>query len=187
MEKKSDFIHSYMTKAEIIEEIKLRCSGIFGFISENEELFLSDDSNEIEYTLAVDKLIQWSGELNQHLNGLKGYKYVGFLSKAIKSETKRPLAPDEVENPNTPFFMQSVVLTGTLQSYPKREEIASLLRLYGADINASISKKTDIVIVGSGAGPSKMKKIKELKESGVEVRVMNEVEFLRILEEYNMK
>ena len=41
--------------------------------------------------------------------------------------------------------------------------------------------------MGSGAGPSKMKKIKELKESGVEIRVMNEEEFLRILEEYNMK
>lgn len=176
-----------MTKAEIIEEIKLRCSGIFGFISENEDLFLSDDSNEIEYTLAVDKLIQWSGELNQHLNGLKGYKYVGFLSKVIKSETKRPLAPDEVENPNTPFFMQSIVLTGTLQSFPKREDIASLLRLYGADINSSISKKTDIVIMGKGAGPSKMKKIEELKSEGVDIRVIEEPEFLEILEKYNIE
>lgn len=108
-------------------------------------------------------------------------------SKEIKGETKQPLNADEVENKNTSFFMKKVVLTGTLQSFPVREEVAELLKKYGADINSSISKKTQIVIVGAGAGPSKMKKIAELKEQGVDIKVWNETEFLHVLADEGIK
>lgn len=57
-----------------------------------------------------------------------------------------------------------------------------LLRSYGADINTSISSKTDIVIVGQGAGPSKMRKIEELREKGIDIRVIEEPELLQILD-----
>lgn len=57
-----------------------------------------------------------------------------------------------------------------------------LLRSYGADINTSISSKTDIVIVGQGAGPSKMRKIEELREKGADIRVIEEPELLQILD-----
>lgn len=83
--------------------------------------------------------------------------------------------------------MKKVVLTGTLQSFPVREEVAELLKKYGADINSSISKKTQIVIVGAGAGPSKMKKIAELKEQGVDIKVWNETEFLHVLADEGIK
>lgn len=110
-----------------------------------------------------------------------------FRGKEVKSETKKPLCDDEIKCKDTPFFHQKVVLTGTLFSYPRREEIACILRNYGADINTSLSKQTNIVIVGSGAGPSKMKKIEELQAKGSSIRVIYEPEFLEIIDKYNIK
>lgn len=110
-----------------------------------------------------------------------------FSGKQVDSETKKPLCDEQVDCKDTPFFHKKVVLTGTLFSYPKREEIACILRRYGADINTSISKVTDIVIVGSGAGPSKMKKIEDFNSQGCNIRVILEDELLEIMEKYNMK
>lgn len=107
--------------------------------------------------------------------------------REVLSETKKPLAAEEVENKDTPFFQKKVVLTGVLNSFPVREELACMLKRYGADINGSISKKTNIVIVGNGCGPSKMKKIEELQGQGVEIKVLYEPEFLDIIEKYNIK
>ena len=107
--------------------------------------------------------------------------------RKMSSETKKPLNPEDVENKETPFFNQKIVLTGILTYYPEREEIAEILRRYGADINTSISRKTNIVIVGAGAGPSKMKKIQELQEDGCEIKVLNEQELLDIMDKFNIK
>ena len=107
--------------------------------------------------------------------------------KNIEKETLRPLTDNEVENKETPFFKKKVVLTGTLSAFPKREVIADILKRYGADINTSISKLTDIVVVGAGAGPSKMKKIHDLNNNGCQIRVIEEDELLEIIEKYNIK
>lgn len=110
-----------------------------------------------------------------------------FRGKEVKSETKKPLCDDEIKCKDTPFFHQKVVLTGTLFSYPRREEIACILRNYGADINTSLSKQTNIVIAGSGAGPSKMKKIDDFNSQGCNIRVILEDELIEIMEKFNMK
>ena len=53
-----------------------------------------------------------------------------------------------------------VVLTGTLQRY-SRQEATELLERLGAQVTKTVSRKTDIVIVGERAG-SKLKKAQEL-------------------------
>ena len=63
----------------------------------------------------------------------------------------------------------------------QRSEAAELVRALGADINTSISKKTQIVVIGDGAGPSKLRKIKELQDQGIDIRIIYEEEFLQIL------
>ena len=176
-----------MEKKEIIEEIKLRASAIFNYVSEYESVFLSEDTSKMEYTLGVENLLRLSGELNQHINGLKGFKYVDAAAKLVKAVTKIPLSDSEIENKETPFYRKKVVFTGNLKSFPYREQIACIIKKYGADINSSISSKTDIVIVGSGAGPAKMKKIEELQSNGSPIRVIYEPEFLEIMEKYNIK
>lgn len=107
--------------------------------------------------------------------------------REVSSETKKPLCAEDVENKETPFFQKKVVLTGILEAFPLREELACMLKKYGADINGSISKKTDMVVVGKGCGPSKMRKIQELQEQGFEIKVIYETEFLEIVEKYGIE
>ncbi len=110
----------------------------------------------------------------------------GKRKRELSSEAKIPLDASEVENRDTPFFQQKIVLTGILDSYPMREELANLLKRYGADINTSISAKTNMVIVGHGAGPSKMRKIDDLNAKGANIRVVYEPEFLEIIVKYGI-
>lgn len=111
----------------------------------------------------------------------------GRRKRELSSEAKQPLSAEEVENKETPFFQQKVLITGVLDSYPMREDLANLLKKYGADINTSISAKTNIVIVGSGAGPSKLKKIEELNANGCAIRIIREPELLQIFSEFGIK
>ena len=61
---------------------------------------------------------------------------------------------------NSYFYQKTVVLTGTLEKY-SREEMTEILVGIGAKVSGSVSKKTDVVIAGPGAG-SKLEKAKAL-------------------------
>ena len=63
-----------------------------------------------------------------------------------------------------PFAGKTVVLTGTLENF-ERTELSEKLERLGAKVTGSVSKKTDLVIVGKETG-SKLDKAREL---GVEV------------------
>ncbi len=127
------------------------------------------------------------GLKNFELDRKKDKGNSAFDKKHVSSDTVKPLEDNEIENKDTPFYHKKVVLTGNLLSYPKREEIAYILKRYGADINTSISKLTNIVIAGSGAGPSKMQKIDQLTQDGYDIRVIFEDELLEIMEKFNIK
>lgn len=176
-----------MTQEEIIEEIKRNAALIINYLNENEALFTSLSTETAEYAEGIERLNRWSGEMRHHINGLKGYRFTMYEAKEVKKETRRPLSSDDVTDKSTPFFMKSVVLTGVLQAFPQREEIAAMLRRYGADVNMAISRKTDIVIMGEKAGPSKLKKIESLQDEGCEIHVMDEAELLDIIEQYGME
>ena len=75
-----------------------------------------------------------------------------------------------------PFAGKTVVLTGTLSSMG-RTEAAAQIEALGGKVSGSVSKKTGLVIAGENAG-SKLEKARTL-----DVPVMEEDEFLRILEE----
>lgn len=108
------------------------------------------------------------------------------LQRTVASETLKPLCDDEIQNKETPFYCKKVVITGVFQQFPMREELASLLRQYGADINTSVSAKTNIVIVGQGCGPAKMQKIEKLQNEGHDIRIIYEPELLDIFHQYNI-
>lgn len=65
---------------------------------------------------------------------------------------------------NSYFYGKTIVLTGTLSRY-SRDEMTDILEGIGAKVSGSVSKNTDIVIAGPGAG-SKLEKAQKL---GVEV------------------
>lgn len=65
---------------------------------------------------------------------------------------------------NSFFYGKTIVLTGTLTRY-SRQEMTDILEGIGAHCAGSVSKKTDLVIAGPGAG-SKLDKANEL---GIEI------------------
>ena len=110
----------------------------------------------------------------------------GRKKRHLSHDVKQPLLVEDVDNKDTPFFQQKVVITGVLDAYPMREDLANILKKYGADINSSISAKTNIVVVGRGAGPSKMNKIQILQDKGIDIKVIEELELLEIFENYHI-
>jgi len=80
-----------------------------------------------------------------------------------------------VENIDNPFYNKKIVISGVFENFPIRNNLALLLKKYGADINGSISKETDIFIAGSDWGPKKMEKFLNLKSEGYKIELMNEL------------
>lgn len=72
------------------------------------------------------------------------------------------------------FAGTSIVLTGTLEAY-ERENLKALLESLGAKVTGSVSRKTDLVIVGDSPG-SKLDKARELGiETWDEARLLKEL------------
>ena len=80
----------------------------------------------------------------------------------------------DLYDPNSFFFGKTIVLTGALETY-SREEMTELLEAIGAKVSTSVSKKTDLVIAGPGAGS------KLTKANALGVSVMDEKEALSFL------
>lgn len=72
------------------------------------------------------------------------------------------------------FTNKTIVLTGTLSAY-SRTELTKILLSYGANVASSVSKKTDLVIVGIDAG-SKLDKAKQLN-----IEIIDEERLLNLL------
>lgn len=91
------------------------------------------------------------------------------------------LKPDlNVKDKNNPFYSKKVVLTGVLDSIT-RIEAATILKAKGADIDTGVTKRTNYVIAGHGAGPSKLKKIELYNEAGANIIIVTEEKFLNMI------
>lgn len=102
-------------------------------------------------------------------------------AKKYSRETLVPIDDTLIVNKDTPFFHARTVITGTFEAFPKRDDLGVLLQALGADVNTSISRKTNIVVIGSSAGPSKLRKIEELREAGSDIRIIYEPELIKLL------
>ncbi len=80
----------------------------------------------------------------------------------------------EVQNYNENFANKTIVLTGSLNNY-SRPDLTKILQNMGANVTTSVSKNTDIVIVGADAG-SKLAKAQQLG-----IRLMYEDELQNLL------
>ena len=85
-------------------------------------------------------------------------------SKSSSPSTSRPPRTAPPLRQDTPFAGKTIVLTGSLESF-SRKELQEKLENLGADVTSSVSGNTDLVIAGENAG-SKYDKASEL---GVEI------------------
>ncbi|EJF91459.1 NAD-dependent DNA ligase LigA [Bartonella melophagi] len=97
------------------------------------------------------------------------------LSALLQEVT--PLPEEAIATDYSPIAGKIIVFTGTLMSM-SRDEAKALAERLGAKTSGSISKKTDLLIAGLGAGT----KLTKAKELGVEV--IDEDNWSQLIKEY---
>ena len=95
----------------------------------------------------------------------------GNLSGVENTEGDKSLAEEH------PFYGKTMVITGSFQHFSSRKEIQTYLEEAGAKVTGSVSKKTDILIVGEDPG-SKLQKAERLQAEGAEIEILTESEFI---------
>jgi len=96
---------------------------------------------------------------------------VKVLNELLKHVNVRPL---EAVERVSPLAGSTVVFTGTLERMTRSEAKATAERL-GAKVSGSVSKNTDYVVAGPGAGS----KLREARTLGV--KVLKEAEWLKLI------
>ncbi|CDN48341.1 NAD-dependent DNA ligase LigA [Neorhizobium galegae] len=139
------------------------------------------------FAKAMDDATEFSGDAWDDLNNIEGIGEV--MARAIVEFFKEPrnvevitrlreeVTPQAAEQPvasNSPIAGKTVVFTGSLEKFT-RDEAKARAESLGAKVAGSVSKKTDYVVAGPGAG-SKLDKARELG-----VQVMDEDEWLAFI------
>ncbi|PCK86267.1 DNA ligase (NAD(+)) LigA [Rhizobium sophoriradicis] len=139
------------------------------------------------FATAMKEAASLSGDAWNDLNAIEGIGEV--VARAMVEFYKEPLnievitrlldevTPQEAEQPVTagsPVAGKTVVFTGSLEKFT-RDEAKARAESLGAKVAGSVSKKTDIVVAGPGAG-SKLDKARELG-----VQTMDEDEWLALI------
>jgi DNA ligase (NAD+) len=85
--------------------------------------------------------------------------------KVVEDLTKEVTVRDaEKVATNSPVAGKTVVFTGSLEKM-SRDEAKAMAERLGARVSGSVSKKTDLVVAGPGAGS----KLKDAEKNGVKV------------------
>ena len=139
------------------------------------------------FEVAMKEAAPLAGDAWNDLNNIEGIGEV--VARAIVEFYKEPrnteviasllkeVQPQEAEQPVTsgsPVAGKTVVFTGSLEKFT-RDEAKATAESLGAKVSGSVSKKTDIVVAGPGAG-SKLDKAREF-----DVQIMTEDEWLDLI------
>ncbi|WP_455873465.1 NAD-dependent DNA ligase LigA [Rhizobium yanglingense] len=139
------------------------------------------------FAAAMKEAAPLTGDAWNDLNAIEGIGEI--VARAIVEFYKEPrnvevisallseVTPQEAEQPVTsgsPVSGKTVVFTGSLEKFT-RDEAKAKAEKSGAKVAGSVSKKTDIVVAGPGAG-SKLDKARELG-----VQTMDEDEWLALI------
>ncbi len=111
---------------------------------------------------------------NSILDYFKNEKNIVLINKILEKGVKiEEIKENNIQQDNF-FNNKTIVLTGALKNF-KREELTEILLSLGASVTSSVSKNTDLVVVGEDAG-SKLDKATKLG-----IKTMNEEELLEKL------
>ena len=104
--------------------------------------------------------------------------------RTVSSEHRGFIEKEDCISTESIFNNKKVVITGTFEKYPLRDNLAALIQKLGGRVTSGISNATNIVILGNGAGPSKLNKIEDLKALGQDILIICESELHTHLEPY---
>ena len=139
------------------------------------------------FEVAMKEAAPLTGDAWSDLNNIEGIGEV--VARTLVEFYKEPrnteviarlleeVQPQEAEQPVTsvsPVAGKTVVFTGSLEKFT-RDEAKAKAESLGAKVSGSVSKKTDIVVAGPGAG-SKLDKAREF-----DVQIMTEDEWLELI------
>lgn len=103
-------------------------------------------------------------------SGFSAEKIEEFTSNKISKELRS--FNDEIQDTTHYFYDKNILITGTFDLFPKRNDLAQVVFEKGGINMSGITKKTNLIILGKNPGPSKMVKIKEM---GIEVITESEL------------
>ena len=93
------------------------------------------------------------------------------------------LVPDFefVQNKENPFYKKKVVISGTYDTWPDRNDLAKVIKSLGAYISSSVSGKTNILIAGHEAGEKKLNDMQKNIDAGKDSVILTESDVLQIM------
>jgi DNA ligase (NAD+) len=116
--------------------------------------------------VAANNLIAWF-KVNRDV-----VKY--FITNSIGVQAKKKLVTGDA------LVGLTLIMTGK-SSIVGRDEFKTLVQQYGGKVSSSISGKVDYVLLGDGAGPSKVKQIQEIQREGGKIKTITDEEFLKMI------
>lgn len=81
---------------------------------------------------------------------------------------------------NNPLYSKVCVITGDIENLSRTEVMQKIANCGGIN-QENITKKTDVLIIGKNAGNTKINKANEKIEKGQNIQIINEAEFLKII------
>ena len=85
-------------------------------------------------------------------------------ARTIESQYLYPIK--DLEDTSHFFYGKKVVISGVYDNYPDRNDLARLFWEVGADIDTTVGKYTEFLIIGDDAGP---KKLETAKQRGITI------------------
>ena len=94
-----------------------------------------------------------------------------------KQLTGDVLTPDfkNAKNKQNPFYMKKVVITGFGDN--EKKKIANELKELGADVDSTVGSRTNFLIIGENAGPSKLSKMQANIAERKEAKILTWLEY----------
>ena len=124
-------------------------------------------------TVSPTYLIPIAESVVQFFSKSRNRKFVDELNDAgLQMEMSAASIPKKLSNKLKDV---SVVVSGVFSNF-SRDEIKKLIEQHGGKNMGSVSAKTNYLLAGDEAGPSKLEKAKKLK-----VAVLTEKEFIKLI------
>ena len=98
-----------------------------------------------------------------------------FMVRELLNRGVNIIYPEKINAEASPIKGLKIVFTGKAEKF-SRDEFTNLVRKYGGTPSDSVSKNTDILVVGENAG-SKLEKAKTLG-----IKIITDKEFLEMLQ-----